>query len=106
MIKKTIVLYKTDNGYYPFNIWFENDLDRATQVRIEKRIDQLKLGHYGRRRYLGNGVWELKIDLGPGYRIYYGEITKILIIFLTGGDKKTQRKDIEKAKEFWRDCHE
>ena len=106
LVKKTVLVYRTPNGYHPFIIWKENEIDLLTQARIEKRIDLLKLGHFGKNRYLGDGVWELKIDLGPGYRIYYGEISKILILLLLGGSKKTQQKDIVKAKYFWREYNE
>ncbi len=65
------------------------------------RINRLRLGNFGDCRFLGNGVYELKMDVGPGYRIYFGQEGGSVIILLWGGDKKSQQKDIEKAKRLW-----
>lgn len=67
------------------------------------RVNRLRLGNFGDYRFLGNGVYELKIDLGPGYRIYLGRESDVILILLCGGDKKNQRKDIIKAKKLWQD---
>ncbi|MEX0976912.1 MAG: type II toxin-antitoxin system RelE/ParE family toxin [Woeseia sp.] len=77
--------------------WIDALKDRQGRARIQVRIDRLAHGHPGRHRRLTGGVCELKIDVGPGYRVYYTERGTELIILLAGGDKSTQRKDIKTA---------
>jgi putative addiction module killer protein len=66
-------------------------------------MDRLSVGLFGDWKSVGDGVYELRIDYGPGYRVYYGQDGDILILLLSGGDKATQRKDIEKAHDYWKD---
>lgn len=68
---------------------------------MDIRIARLRLGNLGDSKSVGQGVYELKVHFGPGYRIYYGLDGEKLVLLLCGGDKKTQKKDIEKAKAFW-----
>lgn len=75
--------------------WFDALKDRHGRARIQVRIDRLAHGNPGRHRRLAGGISELKIDVGPGYRVYYIERGTELIILLAGGDKSTQRKDIK-----------
>lgn len=77
--------------------WINTLTDRAGRARIQVRVDRLAHGNPGRHRYLSGGVSELKIDFGPGYRVYYAERDGELIILLAGGDKSTQQHDIEAA---------
>jgi putative addiction module killer protein len=71
--------------------------DRAGRLRILKRIERLANGNPGDVKPVGNGVSELRLDVGPGYRVYYLEDGDVLILLLCGGDKSTQQKDIDKA---------
>ncbi|HET8747408.1 MAG TPA: type II toxin-antitoxin system RelE/ParE family toxin [Ramlibacter sp.] len=71
--------------------------DRAGRARIQVRVDRLGHGNPGQHRVLIDGVSELKIDFGPGYRVYYTERKGVLIVLLAGGDKSSQQKDIETA---------
>ena len=66
-------------------------------------MDRLSVGVLGDWRSVGDGVCELRIDYGPGYRVYYGQDGEALILLLCGGDKRTQAKDIEKAHGYWKD---
>ena len=77
--------------------WINALKDRQGRARIQVRIDRLAHGNPGRHRSLAAGVCELKIDVGPGYRVYYTERGTELIILLAGGDKSTQPKDIKTA---------
>lgn len=95
-----IVIYETKNKTNPFTKWFEN-LDAPIQRTVAIRLDRVSLGNFGDCKQLREGIWELKIHSGPGYRIYFGKEGKALIIILTGGLKKSQKKDIEKAVEYW-----
>lgn len=81
-----------------YHLWFKKLRDRQAKARILSRIRRLSLGNPGNTKPLGDGVSELKIDCGPGYRVYYKERGNTLIILLAGGDKRTQRRDIELAK--------
>jgi putative addiction module killer protein len=80
--------------------WINALKDRVARARIQVRVDRLAHGNPGQHRHLKSGVSELKIDVGPGYRVYYIERAGELIILLAGGDKSSQRKDIETAIEL------
>jgi len=83
----------------------ETDALRDTKARaaIRVRLDRLRLGNFGDCESVGDGVCELRIHFGPGYRIYPGQEGNILILPLCGGTKKSQTKDIRKAKTYWQD---
>lgn len=100
---RELLFYETKNGKCPFEDWLNGLRDVASRAIIRNRLNRVRLGNLGNTRSLGNGVWELKIDFGPGYRIYYGEDGPRIVILLLGGDKSTQGRDIETAKEFWED---
>lgn len=97
-----IVIYSTDMGKEPFSDW-ETGLDKKMRAIVMKRLDRIKLSNFGdaKRIQSGNGIWELRIDHGPGYRIYFGKEENTVIILLTGGSKKSQTRDIAKAKQYW-----
>lgn len=99
---KKIEFYTHDNKKEPFIEWFKTIKDKNTQARIIKRLVRLDYDNYGDYKDVGNNVYELRLDFGPGYRIYFGELqdTRIILI-LSGGDKSSQSKDIGKAKEYW-----
>lgn len=82
--------------------WINALRDRTIRARIQVRVDRLVHGNPGQHRRLGEGVSELKIDVGPGYRVYYTERNGELIVLLAGGDKPSQQKDIELALELAR----
>ena len=77
--------------------WINDLKDRAGRARIQMRVDRLSHGNPGQHRNLTHGISELKIDVGPGYRVYYTERNGELIILLAGGDKSTQPQDLRKA---------
>ena len=83
-----------------FSDWFSKLRDRAAKARIDIRIRRLSLGNPGDVKPVGGGISELRIDYGPGYRIYLVQRGSLLIILLAGGDKSTQEKDIRVAQEF------
>ncbi|MGD0310284.1 MAG: type II toxin-antitoxin system RelE/ParE family toxin [Acidobacteriota bacterium] len=85
-----------------FERWFARLRDRMAIARIQSRIDRLQLGLSGDIRPLGKGVLELRIDYGPGYRIYFLQRGAEVVILLAGGDKRTQSRDIKKALEYAR----
>jgi putative addiction module killer protein len=83
--------------------WFSGLRDRQVKARIDIRIRRLSLGNPGDAKPVGEGVSELRIDHGPGYRVYYVQKGKVLIVLLAGGDKSSQERDIRVAKELARD---
>ena len=77
--------------------WINSLRDRVGRARVQVRVDRLVHGNPGQHRVLTHGVCELKIDVGPGYRVYYTERAGVLIILLAGGDKSSQQQDIKTA---------
>lgn len=83
-----------------FTKWLDRLKDISGRARIQARIQRLALGNPGKYRNLKNGVSELKVDVGPGYRVYYADLDDVLIVLLCGGDKSSQSDDIELAYEL------
>ena len=83
-----------------FDAWLERISDGKTRLLIAKRIDIMASGSLGETRSLGNSLFEAKIRYGPGYRLYFINKGKRIILLLSGGDKSTQKQDIKKAKEL------
>jgi putative addiction module killer protein len=81
-----------------FARWFAGLRDRRAKARIDARIRRLSLGHFGDMKQVGAGVRELRIDYGPGYRVYFMRRGAVLLVLLCGGDKRTQQADIRRAK--------
>jgi putative addiction module killer protein len=99
MIIKT---YKTSTGKEPFSEWYE-DLEKGLRATVATRFERIRVGNFGDCKMLkgAGGVWELRIDVGPGYRIYFGKEGKEIVVLLVGGNKGSQERDIEKAKHYW-----
>jgi putative addiction module killer protein len=124
---KEIRNYLSVNGINPFSEWFDSLRDIRAKAKIRARLDRVEAGNLGDCKSVGDGVFELRIDYGSGYRSPFGEVksqkSKVksknpinkficsvpfsfwstIIILLSGGDKSTQDKDIAKAKEYWED---
>lgn len=100
---REIQRYVTPEGKIPFDEWFFSLRESKTQTIIDKRLDRVSLGNLGDHRSVGEGVFELRIDYGPGYRIYFGQIGSTIVLLLCGGDKSTQAQDIRKSLEYWTD---
>jgi putative addiction module killer protein len=101
-----IEYYQDAGGKVPFRDWLDGLRDVAAVARIRIRLNRVRLGNFGVVRVLGDGVSELKIDSGPGYRVYYAMSGKTVVLLLVGGDKSTQRKDIAAAKRYWKEYQE
>ncbi|MBI1929011.1 type II toxin-antitoxin system RelE/ParE family toxin [Candidatus Poribacteria bacterium] len=93
--------YETPDGREPFFEWFDALKDNKTKSIILERLDRLLLGNFGDHRRINGDLYELRIHYGPGYRIYCGELDRETVILLCGGTKRTQKRDIQKAKAYW-----
>ena len=101
------IIYRTALGKAPFLSW-EDRLERSVRMIIRTRLDRLKEGNLGDWKVLkgAEGVCEMRINYGPGYRVYFGKEGSMIVILLLGGDKGSQDKDIEKARQYWLDYKE
>jgi len=98
---KELHIFVTEEGREPFSEWLTSLRDIKARAKIRVRLDRASLGNLGDSHGVGEGVQELRIDYGPGYRIYLGQEGETMVLLLCGGDKSTQTKDIEKAKRYW-----
>ncbi len=103
MPSKQVIVYQDAAGNEPFSKWLKSLKDPVTRRRILKRLYRVESGNYGDYKNLGDGVNELRFFFGAGYRVYFGEDGDTIVILLCGGDKDSQRKDIEKAKVYWKE---
>ena len=99
----TISYYLTAAGGKPFKEWLDSLKDIMARQKIRVRLDRVRLGNLGKNRSVGEGVYELKVDYGPGYRVHYGTEKKTVVLLLLGGDKSSQKKDITQARILWAD---
>jgi putative addiction module killer protein len=93
--------YEDSEGRSPFAEWFD-DLDAVAAAKVTVRLDRLEQGNASNVKGVGAGVFELKIDYGPGYRVYFGKDGEMLVVLLGGGTKRRQPRDIVAAQEHWR----
>jgi putative addiction module killer protein len=105
-MRYSIEIYKTLDNQRPFNIWLVDLLDIEARSKIKIRLERVGMGNLGNYEPVGDGVFELKLYFGPGYRVYYSYIDLTTILILWGGTKGTQRRDIEKAKHYLRNFEE
>jgi putative addiction module killer protein len=89
-----------------FDLWFEELKDTKGRFRIQARIDRAELGNFGDCEPVGEGVSEMRIHFGPGYRVYFAQRGSLIVLLLVGGDKSTQAKDIEAAIKLNREIKE
>jgi len=101
-MKIKTVVYTTSAGDQPFSDWYWK-LDNETYAIVTRRLKRVELGNFGDCKLLKqtDGVWELRIDYGPGYRIYFGRQGNEIVVLLVGGDKGSQTRDIAKAQKYW-----
>jgi putative addiction module killer protein len=99
-------IYETLSGACPFEKWLDGLRDAKGRALIRVRMDRIGQGNFGDCREVGEGVCELRIDFGPGYRAYFAEDGPLIVLLLMGGDKSTQAKDIKTAKKYWNEYRE
>lgn len=96
-----LLRYQRDDGREPFSEWLAGLRDKIAQARIRVRLRQVQAGNFGDCDPVGEGVIELRIHVGAGYRVYCGRHGKVVVLLLCGGDKGSQPADIKRAKELW-----
>src|ERR1700739_2216257 len=97
--------YVASGGQQPFDEWFA-DLVPAGRAKVTRAIARLEQGNFSNVKSVGDGVFEYRIDFGPGYRVYFGQDGPTLVILLTGGTKQRQQRDIDAAHGYWRQYKE
>jgi len=95
--------YVTASGNDPYQQWLDGLKDVKGRVIIQRRIDRVTNGNFGDHRFCRDGVWELRIDYGPGYRVYYAREGDTVVLLLCGGSKRSQSADIKEAALYWLD---
>lgn len=95
--------YVTPDGKDVYLDWLRKLRDMTARIAIDRRVNRIELGNFGDHKFCRDGVWELRIDVGAGYRVYYAAAGKELVLLMCGGGKRTQNTDIDRACEFWQD---
>jgi putative addiction module killer protein len=98
-----ILHYIASDGHDPYLSWVSKLRDITARIAIDRRINRVELGNFGDHKFCRDGVWELRIDVGAGYRVYYAVAGKEIVLLFCGGDKRTQDSDIARACEYWQD---
>ena len=97
-----VLLYR-DGRSRPFTEWVTSLEDLRAAGIIRARINRIRLGNFGDCRSVGNGVEELRVDFGPGYRVYFGRQSSLVVVLLCGGSKRTQTRDVANAQRYWKE---
>jgi len=95
--------YVTQEGKNPFRKWLHALRDVRARAKIRIRLNRARLGNFGDAKSVGNGVSELRISYGPGYRVYFAQTGNRIVLLLCGGDKSTQKRDVKRALDYWLD---
>ena len=102
-MSKTVIVYNDKAGKEPFTKWLNSLKDALSRRRILARLRRIEQGNYGDCKHLQDGIFELRLFFGSGYRIYFGEDGDTVVVLLCGGDKSSQDKDIQTAVMYWKD---
>jgi putative addiction module killer protein len=99
----TIIVYRDRTGAEPFTDWLHSLREPRTRRRILQRLFRLENGNFGDYKPVGGGVSELRFFFGPGYRVYFAQERGLIVVLLCGGDKSSQRRDIQQAQTYWKE---
>ena len=103
VIEREIHFYQTPGGEVPFQAWRNAQQDPIVRDLIRARLARLRAGNFGDCKFIGQGLFELRIFYGPGYRVYFGHVSARELVILNAGDKDSQARDIQKAQSYWAD---
>ena len=101
MIAREIKKLELQNGLVPFDDWFDSLRDLRTQAAVDARLARVRAGNFGDCKSVGGGVFELRISFGSGLRVYYGLHGQKIVVLIGGGDKRSQTRDIRRARQLW-----
>jgi len=101
--QKTVIIYADEREREPFTEWLEGLRDQKDRRRILRRLRRIEQGNFGDCKPLHDGVYELRLFFGPGYRVYFGEDDNNIVVVLSGGGKDRQEEDIKSAKSYWKE---
>lgn len=99
--ERELVEYQEPGGGVPFREWLDGLKDQRAKAKIDARLLRVRCGNFGDAKPVGDGVHELRVDVGPGYRIYFAPAGEQVVVLLAGGTKRTQSADIRTARRFW-----
>ena len=105
-MKLSVRHYRTAAGKIPYQEWLAKLKDKTAKAAVIRRVIRIELGDLGDHKGVGDGVSELRIDVGPDYRMYYGMVGQTVVVLLTAGSKGSQERDITRAKSYWKDYQE
>jgi len=88
------------DGTSLYRNWLKT-LDLSIRARVQARVLRFELGNLGDHKSIGDGVWEARLDFGPGYRLYFGKLGSSVVVLIVGGDKRSQPRDVASAKRAW-----
>ena len=100
------IVHYEENGRDVFERYLSSIRDKKASVAITRRVDRIEEGYFGEHKPCRSGVWELVIDYGPGYRVYYSIIGNTVVLLLCAGDKSSQQRDIDRAVEYLKNYKE
>ncbi len=103
LLEKEVKIYATAEGRFPFEEWIASLRNREVRAIIYARIARVRVGNMGDAQSVGKGVYELRIHVGPGYRVYFGQEGGETVLLLCGGHKSSQERDIKRAQIYWAD---
>lgn len=98
-----ILHYTTPDDHDLYGNWVRRLRDTKARIAIDRRVNRVEQGNFGDHKFCRDGVWELGVDTGAGYRVYYAISGKEIVLLLCGGDKRTQNADIDRACDYWQD---
>ena len=101
--ERSVRYYKSQDGDVPYLSWLDELKNTRHINRIIRKIDRVELGNLGDHKGVGEGVQELRLHFGPGFRIYFAQDGATVVVLLCGGDKSSQSKDIRHAQAYWQD---
>jgi putative addiction module killer protein len=101
--ERSVTMLETDSGICPFERWYQGIKDKKARQSVATKLTLLQDATYNNFKSVGEGVFEVRIFLGPGYRIYFGFVGSKIVVLLAGGDKNSQDDDIKKARGLWKE---
>lgn len=96
-----VVRYQNEQGFQPFTQWLDQLKNKQAKAQIIKRLTYMELGNFGDSSSVMEGVNELRVHVGAGYRVYYARHGQVVVVLLCGGDKSSQARDIQLARQYW-----